>query len=205
MKEIAPGVWHWTAHHKKIRSEVHSYFLAKEGVVVDPMKPAGGIERIGEIARPREVVLTNRHHYRASGEVRDAYDIPVRCHRAGMHEFTKGEEVEPFEFGDRFAGGVEAVEIGVLCPEETALYVDRDGGIVALGDCVVRWEPGGPLVFVPDEHLGDDPASVKKGLRASLTRLLDERDFDILLLAHGEPIVGGAEEALRSFVEADEP
>jgi hypothetical protein len=204
MKEIAPGVWHWTAHHPKIGVDVHSYFLAEEGVVVDPMKPAEGVERIGEIALPREVALTNRHHYRASGEIRDAYDVPVRCHRAGMHEFTKGEEVEPFEFGDRFAGGVEAIEVGVLCPEETALYVAREGGIVALGDCVVRWEPKGPLVFVPDEHLGEDPASVKEGLEASLARLLDERDCEILLLAHGEPIVGGAEKTLRAFIEAGE-
>ena len=201
MKEIAPGVWHWTAHHEGIGTDVHSYFLAPEGVVIDPMKPAQGVERIEAIAPPEEVVLTNRHHYRGSGAFRETCGISVRCHRAGMHEFTKGEEVDPFEFGDRFAGGVEAIEVGVLCPEETALYAEREGGLLALGDCVVRWEPLGPLVFVPDEHLGDDPASVKKGLRASLARILDERDVDVLLLAHGQPVVGGGGDALRAFVE----
>jgi hypothetical protein len=124
----------------------------------------------------------------------------VRCHRAGLHEFTQGEPIEPFEFGDRFAGGVEAVEVAALCPEETALHVDRNGGILALGDSVIRWEPKGPVGFVPDKYMGDDPAAVKQGLRKSLGRILD-RDFGTLLLAHGEPIVGGGKEALRALVE----
>jgi hypothetical protein len=117
-----------------------------------------------------------------------------------MHEFTQGQEVEPFGFGDRFGGGIEAIEVGALCPEETALYVDREGGIVALGDSVIRWDPQGPLGFVPDKYMGDDPEAVKTGLRDSLARLLD-RDFAILLLAHGEPVVGGGKEALRRCLE----
>jgi hypothetical protein len=52
---------------------------------------------------------------------------------------------------------------------------------------------------VPDSLLGDDPEDVKAGLRGSLEALLD-RDFDHLLLAHGEPVVGGGRAALREFV-----
>lgn len=199
MNEIAPAVWHWTAHHPGIGVDVHSYFLAPEGVLIDPMRPGAGFERLEEIAPPREVLLTNRHHYRASAALRARYGVPVRCHEAGMHEFTAGEEVEPFQFGDRFFGGVEALEVGALCPEETALYASRGGGILALGDSVVRWDPKGPLGFVPDRHLGDDPEAVRRGLRASLARLLD-RGFEILLLAHGEPIVGGARKELAELI-----
>ena len=201
MKEIASGVWHWTGFHKGIGAPVHSYYLAPEGVLIDPMEPEGGVEVIGGIAEPRVILLTNRHHYRASGAFREAYGVPVRCHEAGMHEFTKGEEVEPFAFGDRFQGGVTAVEVGVLCPEETAFTLERDGGIVALGDSVVRWVPGGPLVLVPDEHLGDDPDAVKQGLKEALGRIA-EGPFEILLLAHGEPVPRGGREALRAFVRS---
>lgn len=202
MKEIAPGVWHWAVRHPRIGAQVHSYFLSREGVLIDPMKPTEGVERIGALGTPAEILLTNRHHYRDSGAFRDVYGVPVRCHRLGLHEFTGSEEVEPFDFGDTFGTGAEAVEVGALCPEETAFYVDREMGLVALGDAVVRWEPRGPLVFVPDEHMGEDPAAVKQGLEASLRRLL-ERDFEILLLAHGEPIVGGGKEALRGVVEGE--
>ncbi len=201
MKEIAPGVWHWTAFRKSIGSQVHSYLLADEGVLIDPMKPEAGVDAIGKIAAPREILLTNRHHYRDSGAFRKAFGVAVHCHSAGMHEFTHGEEVQPFDFGDRFAGGkVEAVEIGALCPEETAFRSDRNGGIVALGDSVVQWEAGGPLGFVPEQHLGDDPEAVRRGLRASLERLL-ARDFEVLLLAHGAPVAGGGGAALRAFLE----
>ncbi len=117
-----------------------------------------------------------------------------------MHEFTRGERVEPFEHGDEPADGFRAIEVGVLCPEETAFHLDREGGIVMLGDCAVQW--GGPdLVFVPDEHLGDDPAAVKRGVRDSLRRLIDEFEFRHLLLAHGEPFVGSGKDALQKFVE----
>jgi hypothetical protein len=49
--------------------------------------------------------------------------------------------------------------------------------------------------------LGDDPEGVKTGLRRSYRRLLD-LDFDSLLFAHGDPIVGGGKDALRGFAAA---
>ena len=201
MKEIAPGVWHWAVRHPKIGAEVDSYFLSREGLLIDPLMPTEGIERIGELGPPTAILLTNRHHYRDSGAFREVYGVPVRCHRLGLHEFTEGQEIEAFDFGDTF-GAAEALEVGALCPEETAFYVDREVGVISLGDSVVRWDPDGPLVFVPDRHLGDDPAAVKEGLTASLGRLLD-RDFEILLLAHGAPVASGGKEALRDFLEGE--
>ena len=46
----------------------------------------------------------------------------------------------------------------------------------------------------------DEPEQTKQGLRDAYRRLLD-LDFDLLLLAHGEPVVGGARDALRAFVD----
>ena len=61
-------------------------------------------------------------------------------------------------------------------------------------------EPGGPLAFVPDRFM-DDPERTKEGLRGSYRRLA-ELDFEHLLLAHGDPIVGNGREALRAFANA---
>ena len=47
--------------------------------------------------------------------------------------------------------------------------------------------------------MGDDPSLVRAGLRESLRRLLD-LDFDNLMFAHGEPMVGGGKVALRGFL-----
>ena len=70
---------------------------------------------------------------------------------------------------------------------------------VAVADGVVRWRGGDRLQFVPDS-LMDDPEETKQRLREAYGRML-ELGFDLLLLAHGAPVVGGAANALRVFVE----
>ena len=39
MKEVLPGIWHWTALNESIHKPVSSYYLAEERVVLDPMTP----------------------------------------------------------------------------------------------------------------------------------------------------------------------
>lgn len=197
MKEILPGVLHWTRPHPKIKYDVSSYYLVEERVLIDPLIPAEGTD--GFPTEPETILLTNRHHYRDSGALHDRFGCSIRCVESGMHEFKHGEPVQPFRPGDTFAGGITTVEIGVICPDETALVIPRGEGIVALADGVVRHEDG-PLGFVPDPYMGDDPESIKSGLRQSCRRLL-EYEFDHLLLAHGWPWIGGGKQALRAFVE----
>jgi hypothetical protein len=60
---------------------------------------------------------------------------------------------------------------------------------------------GGQLGFVPEQYM-DEPDETKRRLRDAYARLLD-LDFDTLLVAHGAPMVGGANDALRSFAEGD--
>lgn len=207
VREIVPGLFHWTAFHDGIRKEVSSYYLADGGVVIDPRLPEDGLENgvdpiewLASHGPPRAVVLTNRHHYRHSGRIAEAFGIPVRSSRPGMHEFADDQAVEPFDFGDEVMPGVIAHEIGAICPDETALEVPSVRA-VALADGVVRFDvPHAPLGFVPDYLLGDDPQDVRRGLRVSLGRLLD-LDFEHLLLAHGLPLVGDGKRRLREFVE----
>jgi hypothetical protein len=112
-----------------------------------------------------------------------------------MHEFSRGEEVQPFRAGDLLPGDIESHEVGVLCPDETALRIPLEAGVLAVADGVVRDRP---LTFVPDFLLGDDPEGVKQGLKAAYARLLS-LEFDHLICAH-RPWIGGAKQALREFV-----
>jgi len=201
MKEILPGVHHWTAIHPKIHIEVSSYYLADEKAVIDPLVPAEGLDVFTQGVD--NVFLTNRHHYRQSDAFVRRFGCTVWCSAPGMHEFTHGEKVTPFRFGDRLPGGLEAIEIGELCPDETALFLPRAGGLLALADGAMR-DNGGALRFVMDEYIRDDPEEVpmvKAGLRRAYGRVLS-RPFDTLLLAHGLPIVGAGKEALRDFAHA---
>jgi hypothetical protein len=65
---------------------------------------------------------------------------------------------------------------------------------------VVRWEGVEGLTFVPD-FLMDDPEETRAGLRTAYQRLLGELEFDHLLLAHGDPVIGDAKQQLAALVE----
>lgn len=198
VREVAPGILHWTARHPRIGLDVSSYCLTESGVLLDPMAPAEGVGWFGKQGiEPTEIWLTNRHHFRGSAEFVDAYGCEVRCHRAGLHEFTQGEPVIPFEFGDELADGAVTHEVDAICPEETAFHLPRVLAVV-IADGLIR-AGDGPVGFVPDDLIGDDPEPVKAGLTGAFERLL-ELDFEHLLLAHGEPVIADGHAVLEEFV-----
>jgi hypothetical protein len=202
IEEILPGVFHWTAMHPNIHSEVSSWWLEDGGVLIDPLlPPEEGIEWFADRPQaPTGIVLSNRHHYRASGDLVARFEIPVYCVRQGMHEFGDARPVTAFEFGDELPGGIVTREIDAICPDETALYLSGHDAIV-FADGVVR---GGAsedeaLGFVPD-YLMDDPPDTKRALVDAFARALDELAFQHVLLAHGGPVVGDGRARLQELV-----
>ena len=199
MREIAAGIWHWTARHEGIGQRVSSYYVQPAAALIDPMEPEEGVEWFaGRECSPARVLLTNRHHLRHSARFRERFGCEVLCSKPGLHEFDDDEGVRGFSFGEMVAPHITALEVGVICPDETALHVAVGEGAMALADGAIA-AGSGSLQFVPDELLGDDPADVKAGLRSALAGLLDH-DFQHLLLAHGDPIVAGGRAALARFV-----
>ena len=163
--------------------------------MLDPLVPDAELERLGELGPPREILLTNRHHWRSCEKLAERFGITVRAPRVGMHEFGEADPVEPYDFGESLAGGAVTVhEVGSICPDESALHIPGASAL-AVADGVVSY---GGLRFVPDD-LMDEPEDTKAGLREAYGRLAAELEFDNLLVAHGEPVVGGAREALREF------
>lgn len=198
MKEIAPGIWHWNATHPNTRSEVSSYWVKPSGAVIDALLPPGeGIDPF-RAEPPERVLLSNRHHLRDAERFAEELGSRIRCSNPGLHEFEGGPEVEGFDFGEEAAPGIEALEVGAICPDESALLI-RDARALAIADGIRHYD--GKMGFFADSLLGDDPEGVKRGLREAYSRLLD-RDFDNLLFAHGDPIIGGGREALREFADA---
>jgi hypothetical protein len=200
MQQISEGLWHWTARHPKIGWEVSSYLLSDERVVIDPVMPPDGVgwfEQIG--APPEHVLLSCRHHDRATWEIVEAYGSEVHCVDHGVHELADRGPVTSFAFGDELPGGVVAHAVHAISPDEGALHIPAQSALV-VADGVIRMEADGPLQFVPDS-LMDEPERTKAGLRAAYAGLL-ELDFDRLLLAHGRPILDGGKRALADFAEA---
>ena len=200
MNEILEGVYHWAAHHEDIHIDVHSYYIeaTEPAVLIDPMAPAARMTWFENHKSPRHIYLTNRLHYRHCHQFIQAFGTKVWCHEAGLHEFAESEPVQGFAHGDELPGGILALEVGVLCPEETALYISHAGGLLAIGDALVRFDDA--LGFVPDHLMGGDPEGVKRGLRDVFSGHL-QRDFDHMLFAHGKPWIAGAKTGLRTFLK----
>jgi hypothetical protein len=204
MDEVLPGVLHWTTFHEGIGQPVHSHFYVEGCALFDPRVPEdGGLEEVARHGRPEVILLSNRHHLRHATAFAERFDCPIRAHRSGLHEFADGgPDVQPFEFGDQVADGVVALEVGALTPEDTAFRIAAGPGALLFADALIR-DADGELTFVPEFLMGDDPATVERGLIAALERLLDQ-DFDALLFAHGAPVAAGGRERLEAFVRRHE-
>lgn len=203
IRQILPGVFHWRTVHPAIRIAVSCYYLEAARTLLDPLLPGEGLAWFTGRGPPRHILLTNRLHSRQSGRFVEAFGCDVWCNEAGLAHFgeqgeIQGLRVRGFRPGELLPGGIESHEVGVLCPDETAFRIPGVEPALAVADGVVR-DGEGPLAFVPDPLLGDDPEAVKRGLRTAYRRLL-ALDFEHLLLAHGHPWIGGARQALAEFV-----
>ena len=201
-KQIIRGLFHWTAVHPQIRIRVSSYYLARECVLIDPLLPSpGGLEWLERHGPPEHIILTNRLHSRHSAQLVAAFGCTVWCHRLGLYDLEPNLKARPFVSGDALPGDARAFKISILCPDESALLLPRFRA-AAVADGVIR-EGSGPLSFVSDEYLVDDLSQaerVKRGLKAAYRRLA-EKDFENLLMAHGNPWIREGRAALRDWAK----
>ncbi|MFZ1745190.1 MAG: hypothetical protein WAU17_04660 [Nitrospirales bacterium] len=202
MNELLPGIFHWRVAHPDIQIEVDSYYVSclHPAFLIDPLVPQEGTDWFRERAAPQHIYLTNRLHDRHCRQFIKNFGVTVWCHEAGLHEFADGNlAVTGFRFGDELPGGVRALKVGILCPEETALLLPSAGGVLFNGDAIINED--GELGFVPDTLIGDDPSAVKRGLKAAFLQICQQETFNHLLFAHGDPIIGGGKDTLRTFCQ----
>jgi glyoxylase-like metal-dependent hydrolase (beta-lactamase superfamily II) len=204
VNEVLPGVSHWSAMHPKIGQVVHSHYWAPGKTVVDPLLPEDPQPVLDDLAAlgVEQIVLSNRHHWRSSSDLREAFpDAPVLCNDQGLYEYAAddGRDVEPFAVGSLLAPGMRALEVGGICDDDTGLLLDTADGTLLFADALIVWED--KLAFVPDFLIGD-PEEDKRKMLDAFRRLLDEQEFDNLLFAHGDPLIGGGREALQAFVDS---
>jgi glyoxylase-like metal-dependent hydrolase (beta-lactamase superfamily II) len=196
MDEVLPGLLHWTATHPNHGLRVGCHLATASGTAFDPLVPEEGLDWFGEQGVKR-IVLSTRHHRRHCEEIAERFGCEILCHESGLYEFEDGPEVRGFSFGDRLAADVVALEMNSISPDDTVLRIEAGGGALLFADSVIN---RGGLGFVPDGLIGDDPEAVKAQIRRRCSALLSER-FEVLLFAHGDPLVDGAREALRALAE----
>jgi hypothetical protein len=190
MQELTPGIRHWTAVHPNLDQPVSSYWLPGLRVLLDPLEVPDEVEDV------EEIVLSNRHHKRSAFEARERFGAVLRVPRLGLYDFADDDPVEPYDFGEPLAGGaITPHQVTELWPDDGALHIPSLQAL-AIADTVVNYRDR--LELVPDHLMGDPPAE-RRAIRAGLGRLAADLEFEHLLVAHGEPLVGDGRERLREF------
>ena len=190
MQELTDGIRHWSTVHPNLDQDVSSYWLPGLRVLLDPLEVPEEVDSVDAI------VLSNRHHKRSAFEARERFGCRLLVPGAGRQDFDPGDPVELYEFGEPI-GPTEIVahQVTELWPDDGALHIPSLRAL-AIADTVVNY--GDELELVPDRLMGDAEEE-RPAILAGLARLAGELDFDHLLVAHGEPIVGDGRERLHAF------
>lgn len=207
VREVASGLWVWSAYHDSWKENVGSvYCETGDGVaLVDPLVPVDDAERFWhaldrDVARAGgrvHVLLTVFWHARSAAEVAERYEtrtwVPATS-RAPVAR--RGVAVtDPFRPGDDLPGGIEAFPTARR--NEVVYWIPRHRALVP-GDVLLGADAGGvrmcPRSWLPATTSLDD-------LARSLRPLLD-LPLERILVSHGEPVLRGGREALAVALEA---
>jgi glyoxylase-like metal-dependent hydrolase (beta-lactamase superfamily II) len=210
LTKLMPHLFTWAEIHGASRNQGYNWnsFLVQDEsrnirALIDPLPlSASEIQQIDELGGPTHLMLTCAYHERNLTEFKRRWDCEVLLHENQVHEVE-------FAFNDTFADRdvlwnfVEVVRVpNVRHREEVCFYLRSHGGVLIMGDLLSGGRkdsgiPDGKLGFNAPEYLVDlDKA------RLSL-RMLLHFEFDLICFGHGVPVVRGAKEVLRHFIECD--
>jgi glyoxylase-like metal-dependent hydrolase (beta-lactamase superfamily II) len=213
-REVARGIWRWTARHPEwhpgeFGREVASFALAHDDatLLIDPLLPDDEPEPVLELLERlgggrTEILITIPYHVRSAEELwRRArrrtriWGHPLAAKRlddrAGFHA------VEP---GTKLPLGIQAQRIGNPRRSEMPLLIPSHGAL-AFGDAVA--EVDGRLRVWQEVEGAGQQRWYRERLLPSFQPLL-ELDFERVLVTHGKPVLKGGHAALERAL-ADPP
>ena len=197
MREIFPGIlqWSWFSQEKGCDFNGHLLILGNQRVLIDPPPfSAADLETVEKHKPISYILLTNRDHVREAEGCRQHFKCRVLAPE--LDAPLMGITVDgTFRDGDILPGGLRAIHIpNNKSPGETAFFLNRQKGILIVGDAVVG-KPPGQLSLMPADRY-KDIRQAKNGLKV----LLRYR-FDAILPGDGAPILAGAGDILNLFLK----
>jgi glyoxylase-like metal-dependent hydrolase (beta-lactamase superfamily II) len=204
VRELAPGLWLWTALHpdwtpeEDWEQEVGCVYLETPSTVilVDPLVPGepaaretflqhldADIERNG---KPVSILLTVHWHERSSAELAERYGAEVWANEGAVGQIDS--VTNPFAPADVLPGGV--IGIDAQRAGETLLWLPEQHALVS-GDVLLGDGDGG-LRVCPESWLN---GITRLELKLALAGLLD-LPVELVLVSHGEPVLADGTAAL---------
>ena len=210
LTKLTPLLSTWVEVHGASRNQGYNWnsFLVQDEsnsvrALIDPLPlSANQIQQIDKLGGPTHLMLTCAYHERGLVEFKRRWDCKVLIHE------NQVDEVE-FTFDATFADRdmlwnlLEVMRVpNVRHREEVCFYLKNHKGALIIGDLLSGGRkdsgiPDGKVGFNAPEYLVDlDKA------RLSLSVLL-HFEFDLICFGHGSPVVCGAKEVLKHFIECD--
>lgn len=201
-REVAPGLWRWTAWHEEWKQDVGCLALLRPDatVLIDPLVPESatrawrGIGDAGEDpSRALAVVLTVFFHRRSADRIAERPGAEILADAGGLDELAGLPVDRPYRAGDALPGGILALP--TPRPGESLLWIEDLGALVP-GDVILGGETPGTLRLCPDSWLPDGIG--RDDLARSLRPVLS-RPVERVLVSHGEPVL---EDGVARLAEA---
>jgi glyoxylase-like metal-dependent hydrolase (beta-lactamase superfamily II) len=195
---VHPGLFHWQGYEQEVKCDCSSSAIVTAAglVFIDPVPLAADAlkDLVAEsFSAPSAVVLTNGNHQRESLSLGKKLGIPVFApENAGAeiiadHKFRAGETV----------GGLESIALPGFGPGETAFLHE---GVLIFGDALINLESSGKergLGLLPEKYRDDKKESLRSLVALKLLKP------EVLLFAHGTPIVQVATARLRNLLSEE--
>jgi glyoxylase-like metal-dependent hydrolase (beta-lactamase superfamily II) len=186
LREVAPGLWYWTAPHPAWRGATGwpedvgcvCYRATQATVLIDPLLPPGEEEAfwsfVDGLGLRVEVLLTASWHRRDAREVAQRYGTTVWAHeRAGQHlDFPTRNDALPDGVDTFTPDGDREGQVAFYLREHEALVVAE----FFMGT-------GNGFKLCPSPTLHDLDA-----FHRSMRKLVD-LEIERVLVAHGEPVL----------------
>jgi glyoxylase-like metal-dependent hydrolase (beta-lactamase superfamily II) len=201
VKEILPGIFRWERRFGPGIPGASLYIRTAAGpVVIDPLIPPEGFDALAELGDPVAVILTTHWHERDAL----AYEarFGVRRYVNALPDARESRRGTRFYAGEVLLDTFRTLDVGGISPGETGLLLERDGGILIVGDAFFNFErlditnPLSLLVplLMPYGPPQPRPAWLSDDMRLSRRQLetLAAQSFEHLLPSHGEPLIGDA-------------
>ena len=184
---VRMGLFHWQGYEPAVKCDCSSSAIVTSSGLffIDPipLDEEALKEMVAEsFSAPAAVVLTSGNHQRESLDLAKRLGIPLFAPEDAGEDIIADQR---FRSGDSVAG-MELIALPGFGPGETAFLHE---GTLIFGDALINLEPEG-LRLLPEKYREDK----KRSLRSLVA--LEELKPEVLLFAHGHPIIQSASSRL---------
>ncbi len=193
IEEILPGVWHWSISDDRIGGYQSDAYAVDEDngvVMIDPLPLAPGA--LAELGNVSAICLTAACHQRAAWRYRKALGVKVYA-PAGCRAMEETPDIS-YRAGDKLPGGLEPLH--TPGPESAHHGFLRHGEPIIFFCADLLAHGKGSELRVIAGRMHDDPETSVKSVHGFF-----DLDFDVLCLAHGEPIFENPKTAIAAALE----